>query len=306
MLDRIMKKVANKPLDPLTATEWAKQAQLALIDALMSQSSWTTQQVAFHGGTSLHLSWSSPRHSEDLDFLLSQEVKDLDKVMPRVEKRVQESMMMIDPLMKVEVRDKTRDPDRMPCFHVAISKDGILGKALVKVEFWRVNENYLRSYPSEFRQPSAPGKVVSHLSHPVPAADLPTAFCDKLTAFATRPHLKWRDIYDLWWIGTQTDTPLDMATVAQQFLHNLSAYKTAEGLEPAAALRRFLARPIDEVVAAADPDLKRWLPDSLWQRLHPEGVKQMVDYTRFALDAVAAQLEGQLASGATLKRLPRP
>lgn len=35
-----------------------------------------------------------------------------------------------------------------------------------------------------------------------PGATLATAYADKLTAFATRPNLKWRDVFDLWWIGT--------------------------------------------------------------------------------------------------------
>jgi len=82
--------------------------------------------------------------------------------------------------------------------------------------------------------------MVSRISNPVPAATLETAYCDKLTALATRPYLKWRDLYDLWWIGTQTEARLDLSWVTRQFLHNVSAYRTIDGLSPAQALRKFL------------------------------------------------------------------
>ena len=104
----------------------------------------------------------------------------------------------------------------------------------------------------------------------MPAATLETAYCDKLTAFATRPYLKWRDIYDLWWIGTQTDAELEVSSIAGQFLHNVSAYQTIVNLSPAQALRRFLQNDPAELLRAlpsalalaglyADPD--GWHPD---------------------------------------------
>jgi hypothetical protein len=80
-------------------------------------------------------------------------------------------------------------------------------------EFRRVTAEYLEKYPVALRSPIPPGEMVSRISNPVPAATLETAYCDKLTAFATRPYLKWRDIYDLWWIGTQTDAKLELLSV---------------------------------------------------------------------------------------------
>ena len=59
------------PKSPITdqqRIEWAQLAHVSYLHALMNQSTWRVGQIAFHGGTSLHLSWHSPRHSEDLDF----------------------------------------------------------------------------------------------------------------------------------------------------------------------------------------------------------------------------------------------
>lgn len=156
----------------------------------------------------------------------------------------------------------------------------------------------------ELRTPVRPGDIVSRISSPVPAAALETAYCDKITAFATRRFLKWRDIYDLWWIGTQTDARLELSRVAQQFLHNVRAYETIDRLSPAQALRRFLASHDPAVVAEmADPDLKRWLPSDVWARLYPGGTGAMVRYTWYALERVADAIEKNELEP-SLKRAP--
>lgn len=180
----------------------------------------------------------------------------------------------------------------MIAYHLVVSHPDYPGRTLVKVEFWRVDPAYLAGYPVEFRAPLSPGDNVSRISNPVPAATLLTGYCDKLTAFATRPYLKWRDIYDLRWIGTQTDANLELASVAHQFLHNVQAYDTLDNLLPARALRRFLTvHDPDAVLMKADPDLKRWLPDGLWARLHPQVTAEMVRYVWYALERIADSIE---------------
>jgi hypothetical protein len=55
----------------------------------------------------------------------------------------------------------------------------------------------------------------------LPAATLQSSYVDKLTAFATRPFLKMRDIFDFWWISNnaQFELPKDLA---DRLLHNRS------------------------------------------------------------------------------------
>jgi predicted nucleotidyltransferase component of viral defense system len=287
-------------LDSETATAWAAKAHAYVLDALMTESSWKLNDIAFHGGTSLHLSWRSPRHSEDLDFLISRGVPDLAKVMKAVGRRVQERFILEDPSITVEVKDRTRDPERMPYYQVSIASPLVTGKSMVKVEFWRVDRAYLERYPVEFRTPLVDGDVVTSVLNPVPAATLPTAFSDKLVAFATRPYLKWRDVFDLWWIGTQTGKAIDLDEACDQFLHNVQAYDTRNGLSPADALRDFLSRDSEEIFLEAERDLRQWLPDSLWRRVYPETVRRMVSYVRETLGKVA-----ELADERTPKAGPR-
>jgi hypothetical protein len=281
-------------LTPLTselAAQWSTTAQVRFLDALMSDPKLETRRIAFHGGTSLHLSWRSPRSSEDLDFLMAKNTAGIHAIIEGARKKTEEAFRADDPRFIVEIKDKTRDQARMISYHLQISHPGYLGKTLVKVEFWKVDARYLAKYPVELRAPMQPGQMVSRISNPVPAATLQTAYCDKLTAFATRPFLKWRDIYDLWWIGTQTDAKLELAAVVRQFLHNVSAYETIDGLPPARALRKFLELEPADVLKKADPDLRRWVPKALWAKLHPDVTRQMVTYARYALKSVADAIE---------------
>ena len=260
------------------------------------------EQLAFHGGTSLHFSWRSPRLSEDLDFLVVRNAADINAIVERAGKRVAEVFESEAAQFAVEVQHKSRHQERMISYDLRVSHAAYLGRALIKVEFWRVSPEYLAQYPVELRSPIRPGEMVSRISNPIPAATLETAYCDKLTALATRPYLKWRDIYDLWWIGTQTDASLDVPKVVRQFLHNVAAYQTIEGLPPAQALRKFLENNPDEILKKADPDLRRWLPKALWDKMHPRVTAEMVKYTRDAVQSVADAIE-ENRTGGNLKRV---
>lgn len=262
------------------------------------------EQIAFHGGTSLHFSWRSPRLSEDLDFLIARDAADLGNIVELAGRKVAEAFCAEDPQFTIEIQDRTRREARMISYDLRVAHEAYLGKALIKVEFWRVSPEYLAQYPVELRSPVRPGERVSRISNPVPAATLETAYCDKLTALATRPYLKWRDVYDLWWIGTQTDAKLDLHSVTRQFLHNVSAYRTIDDLSPARALRKFLESDPVEMLKKADPDLRRWMPNALWDKMHPRVTAEMVEYVRGALQTVADAIETNVMDG-NLKRVQR-
>lgn len=287
-----------KALHPAQATQWAQLAHAHYLSALMSVADWGARQFAFHGGTSLHLSWSSARYSEDLDFLLSREVQNVEKVLSKVLVILREQFRAIDPQFAIDIQDKSKDPQRMLSFHITVSHAAYRGSAMVKAEFWRTDAAYLQNYPTQFRTPVAQGDIVTRVMNPVPAATLETAYADKLTAFATRPYLKWRDVYDLWWIGTQSSAQINVQSAAAQFAHNVKAYTPVDGLSPANALRKFLTQDHQTIIAKANPDLKRWLPDSLWRSLHPRGIEQMVDYVFYALQAVANAVDNLQNVGA--------
>lgn len=275
---------------------WSTLAHLALLQAIYDTTSWTTGDYAFHGGTSLHLSWNSPRFSEDLDFLLSTAVaKRLDREMAAVADRVRQALVLIDPSLELSFKDRSRKatgqdspaPAPMGRFELALSKPGVIGQAMVKLEFWRVAPTYLQGYQTTLRTPGIPldlGGLAIRVDAMLPAATLESAYFDKLTAFATRPFLKWRDLFDFWWLHQNADlATIQPAHRVQRFLAHVSAYRTVDDLPPAEALERFAdsIAATDELKAAtlarADKDLRPFLHKRLWDQLWPQTATAMVE-----------------------------
>jgi hypothetical protein len=93
-----------------------------------------------------------------------------------------------------------------------------------------------------------------------------------------------------------------MGRVLEQFAHNISAYNTPNNMPVSDALRRFLDYDRTVIINKADPDLRRWLPPALWDRMKGEGVASMVDYARSVIEVVAFALDNPKAK---LPELPR-
>lgn len=272
-------------LTPAMQTAWAELAHAHFLNGLMQAARWRPHELAFHGGTNLHLCWRSARYSEDLDFLLSSSHQDMSEALARTTRHVQAAFHAIDPDFQVELRNKTRDGQRMVAHHLVVSHPRVLGHAMIKCEFWRTDPLYLQNYPTALKQIQGPADYHAGIHSLIPSATLGCAYADKLVAFATRPHLKWRDLYDLWWIENQSPVPLDEASITRQFLHNLQAYQTADGLSPDAALGHlFRKHSRAALIQAADPDLKNWLPQALWQQLHPGRIPDIVDHVQHRLE----------------------
>lgn len=302
-------KPKRKALSPAQAAQWSQMAHALYLEALMTQTGWSAGEFAFHGGTSLRLSWHSARHSEDLDFLLSRKIGDLAGMARKTGAALAEMARRVDANFVITLQDRTKDAARIAAYLITVSHPDYIGTAKIKAEFWRTKPAYLQKYPTQLRTPAARDTALdfySLVSHPVPAATLETAYADKLVAFATRPYLKWRDLYDLWWIGTQTTARLDINALCKQFLHNISAYTLLQNLPPAKALALFLKHGKQDLVKMADPGIKTWLPASLWARIHPDGIGEIVDYVLYAIDSVAAHLEHGDRGTVNLNALPPP
>lgn len=276
--------------------EWANTVHLLTLNALMQDSAFKNKSLAFHGGTSLHLAWNSPRFSEDLDFLISKDLgSQIDRVMQRVHRRVEEQLLAVDPDFTLEIKKRQGGRDRLDNFYLKVSRPGVLGKAMVKVELWQVEPQYLEHYETVFRTPVQKDDLIANVApETLPAATLESAFCDKMVAFATRPQLKWRDVFDVWWMANNAQfTVPPMADLARRFVFHLSEYRTLEDLPPSQALERFA----DQLEASAGPqaerDLKTWLPDTLWERLYPEQMPALMETPARLARTLAAAVREQ-------------
>ena len=285
----------NRHITETERAQWASMAHLALLQCIGDAVPWSIQDYAFHGGTSLHLNWNSPRFSEDLDFLLSTRVAvRLKSVMAIVGARLQETLLLTAPPLTVTITDMSTA--RIGNFRVTLTRPGILGAVQVKAGFWLVPPTYFENYQATLRTPGIPanlGGARIRVDTLLPAATIESAYYDKLTAFATRSHLKWRDLFDFWWIDQQLPDEVAETPSLARVKGHLRGYDTAEGLSPSAALRRFAAMLTDRtaVIAAADLALKPFVSPSMWTSIRQATLGEMVDLARTRTMRLATLLE---------------
>src|ERR1700730_6974534 len=115
-----------RPLAPELASQWAASAQYHFLDALMADPQLQYEQIAFHGGTSLHFSWRSPRLSEDLDFLLARDAGDIHAIIQRAGEKVAEAFRAEDPQLTIDLQDKTRQDERMIVYDLRVSHPDLI------------------------------------------------------------------------------------------------------------------------------------------------------------------------------------
>ena len=96
-----------------------------------------------------------------------------------------------------------------------------------------------------------------------------------------------------------------MNALCKQFLHNISAYTPLQNLPPAQALALFLKQDKRQLVKLADPGIRNWLPASLWARMQPQGIRQIVDYVFHSIENVSAHIEHGDRANADLHSVPR-
>jgi len=266
--------------------EWSTAVQFSFIEALPIVTGWTALDAVFHGGTSLSMAWRSPRYSEDLDFLLNREIASdedrLNRLFGRIQTRMRESLMLTHPGLELSIQNRTRAGNPLVHFRFTGSRESILQHAIVKAEFWPVDEAYLRRIDTAQVHPSRRGAIVTRSASELPVATLRAILADKLTALATRPYLKWRDLFDMNFLWAhREDSPAEMA---QRFLHHVSAYQPIQGLSARDALAHWVQEFSQDpgrarAIAAAERDLRPWLPQTLWQALGPNGAAKLLDET---------------------------
>lgn len=286
---------------------WADTLQLAFLDAVTTKSGLYTKEVAFQGGTSLHLGWQSPRLSEDLDFLIAKPNahRHLMKVMPSMKGRMEQfllgqaqSLGLKDPgSLTLEIGDKTKNSDRMTVFEFKLSHPSWHRKVKVKTEFWSVNEDYLSKYETSLRMPNwqSDDMVARVQTPPINTATPESILADKVVAIAYRGRVKWRDVFDLWWLDNQLNgvsRMTDKSELAKRAVQHASAYEYEGGL--VAGLRDFIAKEKD-IRNLDGCDIERWLPDSVVSMFIPDKTQEMVDVTMRYAKEVLQELKSDMS-----------
>ena len=268
-------------------------AQAVLLDEIFKVTGWSGEDATFHGGTSIKFAWGSPRFSEDLDFMVSNERLDqLAGLADEVAKRAVRRIGALTPGASVAFKANPQRPgrDRMDTWDVRWSHPMRHGVAKVKCEFYAVLPGMLRLYRGRTVAP-VPGGGGVRMTAPVPVADLVSLWGDKVKAIATRPEFKMRDAHDLGFVSRQfeatggrpSDEELREALVTTAGIYGKTPEEVAEGVE---------ARLSDGTMDRTDDymrDMVRWFDAATYASLEGQGL--LTDYWRRTADEMRIGVE---------------
>lgn len=255
---------------------------VAILEALLTSRRWEPGQLVFHGGTSLHLAHSSPRYSEDLDFMIGLPLRSGD-LASAVRARLGRPIWIPDDI-EVSI-ERVREEGSMRTFVVSLGGGNVMGKVKVKVELWQTAPEALatiRTVVSPVRLSRGPG---SEVNPHVPTAEAEEILADKVFAMGGRPFTKSRDVFDIHWLVQQGTRRPDARDLATRFaIYNVGGRET--WLRTATGRRQELLA--DQGVLAEE--IRPWLP-SYWP-LTEETVREMVATTVEVIDHGAAIVAG--------------
>jgi predicted nucleotidyltransferase component of viral defense system len=285
------KRPEKRDLTPAERLNAALAMQILILDALMSVRAWRPNEIAFQGGTSLKLAYGSARFSEDLDFLLAQEMADsVREITESAFQRVREAMAVQAPGDSITLRAGRRNGNTLPFTFVRTS-DRFRNSIRVKVDFQLVPKVLINAYEKQLTSLALPPQLRAGVQTMLPAAKLDSIYADKILAVAGRPYFKPRDFFDLWWLRTQQGikAPAEQENLLERIATAAAMYgkTTADVL---AGLEKFLReRQIGEIAGILERDLPRWVPEPMVKQFHQHGTWHSI--AQFALADLAAAVE---------------
>lgn len=285
----------------------AETLQVALLDGIVRARRWGKSELAFQGGTCLHLAYGSPRASEDLDFIVASD-KGLEAIMQAAVVHARAYVRhSVGPDASLEVKSRgdasgDDEPRNPRIFTVTLKTPAYLQALKVKAEFYVTAPRLAAAYASDVRaarlsqeaQMRRPiGLAISQAI--VPAGRLTEIFADKIYALAARPYLKHRDVFDLWWLDQQ-GARLEGNALVRALQARCALYPN--GPQDTAVLAGALNARAGEIVTARHVDalaldMRRWLAlaggDSLGAPGYARSVAQAAaDHARAAAEALGA------------------
>lgn len=256
---------------------------VAILDALVASRRWEPGELVFHGGTSLHLAYNSPRFSEDLDFMITAPLKALD-LAEAVRSRLGRPVWVPGD-MDVAI-DRVREEGSMRTFVVTLRGGDVMGAAKVKVEFWKATPNAVGSLRTVVAPIQLPRGAGSEFNPYIVTAAPDEIMADKVFAMGGRPYTKARDIFDIHWLNQY---PVRYPGAAE-FSVRFGIYKVGGPEQWLKTARNRRQELLDDPMAIAT-GLRPWLP-SYWP-LTEASVGEMIATSVNAVDyglAVVAEM----------------
>lgn len=230
--------------------------QTATLAALMDSRRWQPGDIAFQGGTSLHLAHGSARFSEDLDFMVRGSLS-MTGLATQVRKRLR-----LPPDIPADLQvavSSGKDAHNPHIFYVTLSGPTVLGSVKVKIELWQTDAAALKSLSLKVSTVTSPAGQAF-----VPTLTLEEIFADKVYAIGARKRIKARDVFDLWWLADKKTMPVPLEALRTR----LAIYPVQGGVAGTAkawlvnANLRLADLKTPTAASVISKDLKRWLPSS--------------------------------------------
>lgn len=227
-----------------TRQVFQEEVQKAILASLSREGVFN--DLVFQGGTSLKLFYGNPRFSEDLDFVLRQGKNSSDLTL-KISK-LQTFVNDVFPFLKeIEINIQKNDKDMQRLILKTIS-DVPEQKLRIHIEL-----AYVPSYRNQPRILDYPPL------HPVVRVEEPSEIlADKITALGSRPYLKGRDIWDIYFLTVEKQISVSWDLVIQK--------AKDYGSTPAVLKKGLLTaskRIREEGVLILSSELRRFLPKPL-------------------------------------------
>lgn len=238
------------------------------------------RHVVFQGGTALRLCYGGERYSEDLDFVCGKAGSYVEKI---------EFDRLVDNALQTTKRSLQREFDikpgevtlKQPPFPMAIKGDLTavaawqiavpiapikhLPKSRIKIEFANVP-----SYDSQANVAKAIPGLVQMEDIILTVESAHEILADKAVALTARQALKYRDVWDVWYLTNKLNAQVNRDMVAKKF----ADYGTADIYAKAKQRREQLT---SELIAKAFlVEMKRFLPAKRVSEIDRAGLQQSI------------------------------
>ena len=253
----------------LTEAETREVAELlhyGVLTELFDATRWRGDQAVFHGGTSLRVVRKSDRYSEDLDFLIApEEALQLQKAMAKVREGLLTRLALRLPGSQITIKEsRGKEGSSVLGYTVRWEHPMRMGAVRVKAEFYRVPGTLHAAYSAEDVLPTQIPDVAVSFKAPIPAPKLIFAWADKIKAIATRDYMKYRDVYDIWFLLQQI-RPAPEGREAIDAIEKVASLYAHDLTTVAGGLTRVLESGALEDVVAFSLDMKKWLDPKLFE-----------------------------------------
>lgn len=224
-----------------------------------------SHNITFQGGTCLRLVYEGARYSEDVDFVTSLEVDDLESLF----QKVQQGLLRVGPLFEGDIEARIqKEGSGLVRWQARYRATGV-PSTFVNIEF-----GFYPAYTVRVAPLHIPANLPGIPLVLVRAEGPEEIMADKVAAIAGRPYVKGRDIFDLWLLQ-ERGIKLSRALVEKKF---------ADYAVPADGLHQNLSRITPEMVGL---ELERFLPKRYRTQLQGEALKSLVTGVKRLLETMA-------------------